>query len=239
MPRIREPEVPPSRGRAPLSTDLERYYEEAYENVSASGAFRFFSKLQHRSLERGKLLPRSDGLRIIEVGAGSGQHIRYLQREGWSQYTQTDLRPPSAQVALTKQGDWVQDSVDASRLPFDDHSFDRLIATCVLAHTVDPGRALEEWRRVVRPGGVLTVYLPTEPSLSISASRVLSSSRSRIRLGFDPRIVLLDHRFNYRYLSTLIDVMFKDCAVEVRRFPQFLPYWLALWEVVHIRLPQS
>jgi SAM-dependent methyltransferase len=44
---------------------------------------------------------------------------------------------------------------DAQELPFDDEAFDVLIANHMLYHLPDPGRAVVEMARVLRPGGTL------------------------------------------------------------------------------------
>jgi ubiquinone/menaquinone biosynthesis C-methylase UbiE len=43
----------------------------------------------------------------------------------------------------------------AERLPFPDRSFDTVVSTLVLCTVEDPGRAVAEARRVLRPGGRL------------------------------------------------------------------------------------
>jgi len=46
---------------------------------------------------------------------------------------------------------------DAYRLPFPDRAFDVVHAHQVLHHLHEPVRALREWRRVCRPGGIVAV----------------------------------------------------------------------------------
>ena len=49
---------------------------------------------------------------------------------------------------------------DATRMPFPDGSFDRVIAAEVLEHIPDDRRALREIARVLRPGGQVAVTVP-------------------------------------------------------------------------------
>ncbi|SEP24565.1 Methyltransferase domain-containing protein [Rhodospirillales bacterium URHD0017] len=58
---------------------------------------------------------------------------------------------------------------DAQALPFDNASFDIVAAALVLNFIPDPPRALREMRRVVRPGGMVCVFVwDFEPELSPS-----------------------------------------------------------------------
>lgn len=50
---------------------------------------------------------------------------------------------------------------DADRLPFEDGSFNTVLAMAVLEHVDDPAACLAEARRVLRPGGRLVVTTPT------------------------------------------------------------------------------
>jgi SAM-dependent methyltransferase len=50
--------------------------------------------------------------------------------------------------------------MDAQRLEFADQTFDVLVASDVLEHLADERVALEEWRRVLAPGGSLLVFVP-------------------------------------------------------------------------------
>jgi ubiquinone/menaquinone biosynthesis C-methylase UbiE len=48
---------------------------------------------------------------------------------------------------------------DAEALPFEDATFDLIMAIGVLHHLRDPGRALRSLARLVRPGGYIHVYV--------------------------------------------------------------------------------
>ena len=99
------------------------------------------------------------GQRILEVGAGPGTI--------WEQ--NLDRVPPGCDITLTDfSGGMVEQAhenlrgseprfnirrANAEDLPFDDESFDLVIAHYMLYHVPDIPRALGEFRRVLSPGG--------------------------------------------------------------------------------------
>jgi SAM-dependent methyltransferase len=54
---------------------------------------------------------------------------------------------------------------DAAALPFADGAFDKAFAVNVIYFWPEPGKVLEELRRVLRPGGRLAVYRATREAL--------------------------------------------------------------------------
>jgi ubiquinone/menaquinone biosynthesis C-methylase UbiE len=93
---------------------------------------------------------------VLEVGCGNGLMWREnLDRipEGW-RLTLTDLSPGMVETARNALGKIAGYAVaDAQELPFDDASFDAVIANHMLFHVPDRLRALGEIARVLRPGG--------------------------------------------------------------------------------------
>jgi len=73
-------------------------------------------------------------------------HFRIL----FEDYTGVDL---SSAVAPLMHKPFV--ACDATRLPFENDSFDAVWSVTVLEHVPDPETALEEMRRVLKPGGLL------------------------------------------------------------------------------------
>lgn len=99
--------------------------------------------------------------RALEIGAGTGYFILNLMRAGLvDEGVATDISPGmldvlSASAArLGLEVDTV--ACEASELPFEDESFDLVLGHAVLHHLPDLDAAFREFRRVLRPGGVVT-----------------------------------------------------------------------------------
>lgn len=97
--------------------------------------------------------------RILEVGCGPGNlWAENLDRlpEGWD-VTLTDASPGMIQEAKNRLADgrFRFRPADARELPFEDNTFDALVANHVLYHVPDRERALSDMARVLGPAGVL------------------------------------------------------------------------------------
>jgi ubiquinone/menaquinone biosynthesis C-methylase UbiE len=96
--------------------------------------------------------------RILELGSGTALFWRANQDRtppGWritlSDFSSGMLADVRANVAAIPRG-FTLLQIDAQALPFDDHSFDVVIANHMLYHVPDRPRALGEIRRVLVPG---------------------------------------------------------------------------------------
>jgi SAM-dependent methyltransferase len=94
---------------------------------------------------------------ILEVGCGPGElWLQNLDRipEGW-RLTLADLSPGMVEKARAAIGDRAEYSVaDVQDLPFEDESFDGVVANHMLYHVPDRPRAFAEISRVLRPSGL-------------------------------------------------------------------------------------
>ncbi|HET6871069.1 MAG TPA: class I SAM-dependent methyltransferase [Solirubrobacteraceae bacterium] len=109
---------------------------------------------------RDELLAGLSG-RVIEVGAGAGSNfghypptVEEVVAVEPEPYLRKQARAAAAGAAVRIS---ILDGV-ASDLPAQDGSFDAAVACLVLCTVPDPGRALAELRRVLRPGGELRFY---------------------------------------------------------------------------------
>jgi ubiquinone/menaquinone biosynthesis C-methylase UbiE len=109
-----------------------------------------------------KLLGASPGpfARSLEIGAGTGYFSLNLMQEGVvASAVCTDVSPGMV-VALERNAarlglDVETATCDAAALPFDDGSFDLVLGHAVLHHLAELDVAFAEFRRVLRPGGVM------------------------------------------------------------------------------------
>ena len=204
-----------------------------------TGVIGFYSRLVHRLMERpfrGQVSPV-----VLEVGAGVGQHAAYASTK-FEKYFQTD-RNPSLIAKQNVMPDsrivpMVADAEDLSA--FETSSVDRLIATCLLAHLNHPDQALMEWRRVVRPGGSISIYLPAEPGMLLRFLRHVAVAPKSKRRGQDHvSMVYRDHRNHYPGMRHFISAAFRHDEICRRRFPtRWLGWNLSLFEIIHIRVSE-
>lgn len=150
---------------------------------------------------------------VIEVGAGSGHHLDYV-RHGYDTYLLTDLSEGLLAHAAARHRDktGVDCAIaDATGLPFADDSFDRLISVYNLEHLPAPHAVLQEWSRVVRPGGVISISIPAEGGIAWNLGRWLTTRRSFRREGLDLDYIIAREHINACYrLVSLIRFLFPD-----------------------------
>jgi SAM-dependent methyltransferase len=99
---------------------------------------------------------------LIEVGYGSGIFLPELARRA-ERVAGNDIHTARIDVQGMLAGMGIEaDLRDASlyELPFEDGSFDALVCLSVLEHLRDLTGALDEFRRVLRPGGVAVLGFP-------------------------------------------------------------------------------
>jgi|GEM_PF-327180 len=218
-----------------MSEIVDDYYANYYGKVhggAATGAAN--AKLQH-DLERPHEGKHFDW--VLELGAGNLSHISHVQHS-FDTYVAGDIRTPQSLEGwhVLKQGEVPSSSgrhfveLDAQTLSFEDASFDRLAATCLLMHLDDPESALRDWRRVVRPGGVLDILIPCDPGAAVRLYRALFSRRRAKKLGFEyfDLVNASDHKRPVGSLLTITRYVFADDDMQIDWFPfGHIPSWNA------------
>lgn len=178
--------------------------------------------------------------RVLEVGAGSGHHFPYVKQE-FDQYVMTDGSNAMLKIASEKYAKELLDQSlvieqqNATSLTYSDHSFDRLIATHVLEHLPNPVAVFEEWNRVVRPQGLISVVLPCDPGILWRLGRYLGPRRNAKKLCIDYDYLQAAEHINSIFnLVVFIRHHFED--ISELWYPTYLPLPdLNLFYVCHIR----
>jgi len=101
-------------------------------------------------------------LRVLDIGCGTGAMSRKLGEFG--QVVSADFSPHALEFSR-RRGLQHLCAADAMRLPFRDGSFDAVVALDLLEHLCDDGKALREFRRVLKPGGRLVASVPAYQAL--------------------------------------------------------------------------
>lgn len=109
--------------------------------------------LEH--LDPVKMVPKT----VLDVGAGTGFGVGLLmKRYKKARITAVDLAPEMLKLAA-KQGSWLRRPAvlcaDADRLPVADNSIDMIVSSLMLQWSGDLERTFREFKRVLKPGGVL------------------------------------------------------------------------------------
>lgn len=181
-------------------------------------------RMVHRTMERplrGRHFPV-----VLELGSGNGEHRQHV-RHTFDQYLTLDLR-------IEGKPDVV---ADAMALPIANESIDRLVAMCLLMHLPDPEAALEEWRRVVRPGGLASIYVPCDPGLAMRTIRRLTTIPAARRLGYQGYELMIarEHVNTVSGLDRMMRWVFRDDEIRLIRRPARLPSWnLNAFYIYHI-----
>lgn len=170
--------------------------------------------------------------KLLEIGCSMGNDTIQFARRGL-QVTGIDIT--DAAIDLIKKrfalygmsGDFRV--ADAEHLPFDDNTFDVVYSFGVLHHTPDTAGAIEEARRVLKPGGKAYIMLYNTRSLNWLAHRVtgipFDGSRDDpcpVEKSYMPRVA---KQFFTGYSSTRlwIDYLYGTGWGVVNRFmPKFL-----------------
>ncbi len=143
--------------------------------------------LSQRAIRR--RLPGRGGLDVIEFGCGyHATQLRALDDRlrrgtGVDFHIAPELKRPG-------KLNFIEGAIEAVAGGLEAESYDAVLLISVLEHLADPAAALAGCRRILRPGGVLLVNVPTwrgKTFLEFSA----------FRLGLSPRTEMDDHKMYY------------------------------------------
>jgi SAM-dependent methyltransferase len=106
--------------------------------------------------QRAKVVPKAEG-RVLELGIGMGLNLALYDPDRVSSVTGVDPAAKLRAIAEAAPRDprlsvKVEDGT-AEALPFEDASFDCVVCTFTLCSVQTPAKALNEARRVLKPGG--------------------------------------------------------------------------------------
>jgi cyclopropane fatty-acyl-phospholipid synthase-like methyltransferase len=149
-----------------IRTGAADEYDEAFMDAMASEYERGSAWTRMR-LENVRLLvdPRP-GDRVLDLGSAAGSIAHYLSTLG-CETVGVDLSETGVARARERYPELRFEVADAAALPFPDAAFDKAVAADVTEHLDDGtlGGMFTEARRVLVPGGTLSIHTPNPKHL--------------------------------------------------------------------------
>ena len=157
----------------PMEGIVARWYARVRRTESQIDAWR----TQARELTRS--LP--DGGAVLEVAPGPGYFAIELARLGRFRVTGLDISRTFVQMASenARQAGVEVDvrQGNAADMPFADDSFDLVVCQAAFKNFTEPGRAIDEMHRVLRPGGTAVIQDMRREALDADIVREVDDMR--------------------------------------------------------------
>jgi 2-polyprenyl-6-hydroxyphenyl methylase/3-demethylubiquinone-9 3-methyltransferase len=198
-------------------------WEERYQKPAFQARLRVLDEcLAGRQLQ---------GQEWLDAGCGAGTLARHLADRGCSVLgvdASSEMITAARQSSLTLQS---RERLQYERietlasLPNSDSSFDGILCSSVLEYVPDVPACLAEFRRVLRPNGVLVVSVPNRRSLVRRAQVSVHRLARRLKRHWLP---FLDHSRN-EYTAASFRYLLERHGLQVERVIPFgspIPDWL-------------
>jgi ubiquinone/menaquinone biosynthesis C-methylase UbiE len=153
-------------------------WERLYAGTPNRLTYNFISR--QRAVEE-MLAPIRLG-RVLELGCGTGDLSPFLIERATG-YTGVDISTAMIERARANYGRQIGtgrarfEAGDCERLQFGDASFDTVVAVALIEYLPDPSKALDEMRRVLKPGGHCLITVPHRRCLNRAARALFAPVR--------------------------------------------------------------
>lgn len=222
------------------SGDVKYFYDSIYKEIIGNKSGGILSRLAaypHKVIERN--FKSNEKLEILEVGAGSGEHLDFVINN-FDRYVALDIDEVRlSQINLVDRKKVSIMRGNAAELQLPSKSFDRVIATCVLAHLNEPELALQDWRRVLKECGLISIYVPCEPGIALRLFRRISTARAARKKGFNGYFLCnaRDHIHSAHNLDLFISNAFaNDTITKIRKPFPIRSWYLNLFTLYEVRI---
>lgn len=128
------------------------------ESVLPPPEQRVVTVFEHIAVTAGR--PLKAGADILDFGAGAGRHVAEFRAAGYEALG-VDTQFSSHEIGAAEPRYLRRVVAPDYVLPFDADTFDFVYSTSVMEHVTDPGQALGEIARVLRPGGLSVHCFPS------------------------------------------------------------------------------
>lgn len=164
-------------------------------------------------------LPKSG--RILEAGCGLGRWVFYLRNLGYD-ITGIDMAADALRAARDFDPAAPILNENILRTSFTDASYDAVISLGVVEHFEEgPQAAFAETMRLLRPGGLFFVTVPTQNLSRVVCANHLKSLKRWLRRRAGEQYVFEEYRYSRRMFSSLLRKA--GFSIEMTACDDFVP----------------
>lgn len=148
-----------------------------YKDLEAGNSADYFWFKGKTDLVRNFMQKKCAGktdLKILNIGAGTGDDLKVLQKFGKNYVIDID---EAALAYIPKELCEDKQKADACALPYEDNFFDVVISCDCFEHIENDIKAISEVHRVLKPNGILIFTVPAFQSLYSSHDKALDHFR--------------------------------------------------------------
>jgi phosphatidylethanolamine/phosphatidyl-N-methylethanolamine N-methyltransferase len=207
------------------------HVEKAYARWAPIYDLAFATAMQPGRKLAAAAVSRLKGALVLDVGVGTGLELPMFDRT--TQIVGVDLSEPMLRRAARRIGLAALDHVaglavmDACRLAFADATFDAIVAPYVLTVLPRPEASLDEWARVLKPGGEMVLVNHIGSARGPLAWIEARLAKNSAALGWRPE-------FPWRVLGDWLAAKTGFALAERRVLPPF-----GLFTLVRITKPRG
>lgn len=163
-----------------------------------------------------RLIPKTPGLKVLEVGCGEGQFGRRLKEHGQIVYG-IEINPSAAKVAEAVLDHVYVGNVEEYEFNVRDEFFDIIIFGDVLEHLIDPWGLLSKIKRYLAKDGIIISSIPNVQYFPILWDL--------IRGRFQYRTHGILDKSHLRFFTAMqVRKLFSEAGYEIIENPHFFPY---------------
>ena len=150
--------------------EIFRNLDKKYNSHLYSGLLGVLMNYCHKKLEIFNKKNNYD--KILEVGAGSAPHLKYLTHS-YNEYHIAETSDYASDFFKQNLNNKIKfTKYDGKKLPYDNEYFDRIIISHCLEHILSPEEFIFEMMSKLKKGGVLSISLPTDPGIAWRLGRM-------------------------------------------------------------------
>ena len=213
--------------------DFDDLTSKVSENLYKGTSKKLFNKTHKDLAKYGNNLVKKEQLKqdkILEIGAGRGEFYEYIENN-FQSYLMTDISDWGKNhiLELGKKDPRIKfEQQNIEDIKYEDNYFDRIIVSCVIAHVTELFKALEEVRRVTKPGGVISIFISTDPSILLRIARKVFTERKMKNLSIPYKLLnSIQHRNTPTSILDMVDWIYQKDKVE----KDYLPFKIKSWNL--------